>query len=273
MAGGGATGPTGPTGPTGAAGGGNLSGTLTASNLLYATGANAVTGIANSIGNTPTNGFTLSNGTTVMTFDPSVPSATFGDGSTLFCEAAFNLFTCAAGTPESPANPTMTLSNTQLEFLDASGGLASSIVGPLLTLGDLHVTTGAIHFNGAGGLQASLGISTSAGSAVVPQVNLPNAAGTTGQVLVTDGANPQQTSWVGSAAAGNFLVLTTATADTATVTGVTSSSFCVVSAADSISAANVVGTYVSNITTNSVEITHPATVDDGAVVEIVCSLH
>ena len=234
----------------------------------FATGST----VANSTGNTPTNGFTLSNGTTVMTFDPSVPSATFGDGSTLFCNMAFNMFTCAAGTPGSPANPSFTLTNSSITFLDASGHVPFATTTSTVRFGDVGHLSAHLDMFGAGGFQGGIGVSNSAATTAAI-INIPTTTGCNGCVLQTDGASPQQTSWVGSAAAGNFLTLTTATADTATVTGVTSSSFCVVSAADSISASNIVGTYVSNITTNSVEITHPATVDDGAVVEIVCSLH
>jgi hypothetical protein len=67
------------------------------------------------------------------------------------------------------------------------------------------------------------------------------------------------------------LSLTTATSDTASITGVTTSSACTFSPSNSTAAAATVIAYVSAVTTNSVMITHAATTANGGTLNIICT--
>lgn len=64
---------------------------------------------------------------------------------------------------------------------------------------------------------------------------------------------------------------TTATSDTFTVTGATSSSHCTFSPTNSTAAAATVVGYISAVSTNSVTITHVATTASGGTVDILCT--
>lgn len=68
------------------------------------------------------------------------------------------------------------------------------------------------------------------------------------------------------------LTYTTATSDTATVTGASASSNCTFAPTNAAAAATTVLGYISNTTTNAVTITHAATVANGGTVNIVCSI-
>jgi hypothetical protein len=67
------------------------------------------------------------------------------------------------------------------------------------------------------------------------------------------------------------LSLTTATSDTASITGVTSSSVCTFSPTNATAAAATVIAYVSAVSTGSVTITHAATVANGGTLNIICT--
>jgi len=69
------------------------------------------------------------------------------------------------------------------------------------------------------------------------------------------------------------LTYTTATSDTATVTGATSSSHCTFSPTNATAAAATVVGYISAVTTNSVTITHVATAASGGTVNILCTIN
>lgn len=69
------------------------------------------------------------------------------------------------------------------------------------------------------------------------------------------------------------LNLTTATSDSATIAGVTSSSHCVFSPTNSTAAASTVAGYVSAVGTNSVTIAHVATSASGGTMNILCSVN
>jgi hypothetical protein len=72
--------------------------------------------------------------------------------------------------------------------------------------------TNAITFGGDVSGSAAIGTATAAGTP--NKINLPTTTGTAGQVLQTDGGNPQQTSWVNPA----ITVMTTGTYTNATTT-------------------------------------------------------
>jgi hypothetical protein len=67
------------------------------------------------------------------------------------------------------------------------------------------------------------------------------------------------------------LSLTAATSDTASITGVTSSSVCTFSPENATAAAATVIAYVSAVSTGSVTITHAATVASGGTLNIICT--
>lgn len=69
------------------------------------------------------------------------------------------------------------------------------------------------------------------------------------------------------------LSLTAATTDSATITGVTTSSICTFSPTNSTAAAATVLAFVSSVSANTVVIGHAATVANGGTLNILCSLN
>jgi hypothetical protein len=81
----------------------------------------------------------------------------------------------------------------QLSKVHTNGfGSSLSNVG-LLTIGNAGIGSGSIQFNGGTSGYAEVAVAPVAGSP--NEIYLPTATGISGQVLTTDGGNPQQTSW------------------------------------------------------------------------------
>lgn len=68
-----------------------------------------------------------------------------------------------------------------------------------------------------------------------------------------------------------MITLTTATSDNAAITGVTTSSICVLSPTNSTATGATILPYISSVSANEVTISHAATVGDGATYNIVCA--
>jgi hypothetical protein len=99
-------------------------------------------------------------------------------------------------------------SNTNLfqVTIDAFSDVSASFFsGP----GQINIDPGFITFTGIFSGSAALGCALDAG--VPNQINLPTTTGLPGQVLVTDGGNPQQTQWVSKKYSVNFTSITTMT--------------------------------------------------------------
>lgn len=103
---------------------------------------------------------------------------------------------------------------------------------------------------------------------------LPGAQPTTGNLSWNcTAANPSVCSWQGETVLRGTLTLTTATTDSATITGVTSSSNCTFSPTNSTAAAATTVAFVSSVSTNTVVIGHVATTASGGTLDIHCTVN
>ncbi len=92
--------------------------------------------------------------------------------------------------------------------------LGGTYLGNSLALGRSNSVTGVITFRGSGsGGSAAIGVADSPGTP--NEILIPITTGATGGLLQTDGANPQQTSWV-TALANGFTATTQASSDNST---------------------------------------------------------
>src|SRR5438093_11835792 len=82
-------------------------------------------------------------------------------------------------------------------IVGSSTATAAYITGNVLYLGNVGLGSGIIRVLGNTSGSADLSVAAVAGSPNT--INLPTTTGTAGQVLSTNGASPQQTSWVSRA--------------------------------------------------------------------------
>lgn len=75
--------------------------------------------------------------------------------------------------------------------------------------GQINLRPGYINFTGIVSGSSAIGCATVAG--VANRFNIPTRTGLPGQVLATDGGNPQQTDWVSKKYSTNFIAVTTLT--------------------------------------------------------------
>ncbi len=122
-----------------------------------------------------------------------------------------------------------------------SGAGRFNILGTPLQLGSVGTGTGTLDFFGTTSGNAQISVADAAGTP--NKILLPTATGGAGTVLSTDGANPQQLSWIAAGTGTVTSVATTApiTGGTITTTGTIACATCVTSAAALTSPLHVFG--------------------------------
>lgn len=200
----------------------------------------------------------------------------FSSASTWASSAALtvNVLVKGGGAGAAPSNSSITDNATTVTTTDTGGW-----VGPTFTT---NGTTAGFFDFGQGSSSAAVAPCNVANSICVQAptsvtaylLTLPGAQPTAGNLSWNcTAANPSVCSWQGETVLRGTLTLTTATTDSATITGVTSSSNCTFSPTNSTAAAATTVPFVSSVSTNTVVIGHVATTASGGTLNIHCTVN
>jgi hypothetical protein len=133
-------------------------------------------------------------GSSALTFNPLINLLTIGDSNQVILSVPAS-GALSISTSDGTGNGIIALGSgfTTGFSVQRSGGVYTTVINASATGGQFNFNSGSINIAGTTSGNASIGVAPVAG--LPAAIYLPTTSGTAGQVLTTDGGNPQQTSW------------------------------------------------------------------------------